>query len=70
MKLPNLSYPFILFHLAGIAGAILYPPTLNLLLLCLGTYILKLFLITAGYHRYFSHKSFKTSRAVQFILPS
>lgn len=67
MKLPNLSYPFILFHLAGIAGAILYPPTLNLLLLCLGTYILKLFLITAGYHRYFSHKSFKTSRAVQFI---
>lgn len=31
-------------------------------------YLLHVFALTAGYHRYFSHKSFKTSRAFQFIL--
>ncbi len=36
--------------------------------LCLGLFWLRLFGITAGYHRYFSHKSFKTSRAFQFLL--
>ena len=32
------------------------------------TYGLRMFGITAGYHRYFSHRSFKTSRAFQFVL--
>jgi stearoyl-CoA desaturase (delta-9 desaturase) len=27
-----------------------------------------MFAVTAGYHRYFSHRSFKTSRAFQFVL--
>jgi len=27
-----------------------------------------MFFVTAGYHRYFSHRSFKTSRAFQFIM--
>lgn len=31
-------------------------------------YLLHVFALTAGFHRYFSHKSFKTSRAFQFIL--
>jgi stearoyl-CoA desaturase (delta-9 desaturase) len=31
-------------------------------------YVLHVFALTAGYHRYFSHKSFKTSRVFQFIL--
>lgn len=31
-------------------------------------YLLHVFALTAGYHRYFSHKSFKTSRAFQFVL--
>jgi stearoyl-CoA desaturase (delta-9 desaturase) len=30
-------------------------------------YALRMFAITAFYHRYFSHKSFKTSRPVQFL---
>jgi stearoyl-CoA desaturase (delta-9 desaturase) len=30
--------------------------------------VLHVFALTAGYHRYFSHKSFKTSRVFQFIL--
>ena len=36
--------------------------------LCLGLFWARLFGITAGYHRYFSHKAFKTSRAFQFFL--
>jgi stearoyl-CoA desaturase (delta-9 desaturase) len=31
-------------------------------------YVLHVFALTAGYHRYFSHKSFKTGRGFQFIL--
>jgi len=30
-------------------------------------YLIRMFAITGFYHRYFSHKTFKTSRAVQFI---
>jgi stearoyl-CoA desaturase (Delta-9 desaturase) len=36
--------------------------------LCLGLFWLRLFGITGGYHRYFSHRAFKTSRAFQFVL--
>ncbi|MBI1814241.1 MAG: acyl-CoA desaturase [Deltaproteobacteria bacterium] len=34
----------------------------------LATYWTRMFGITAGYHRYFSHRAFKTSRAFQFVL--
>jgi stearoyl-CoA desaturase (delta-9 desaturase) len=36
--------------------------------LCVATYAIRVFGITGGYHRYFAHKSFKTSRAFQFVL--
>ena len=32
------------------------------------TYILLVFSVTAGYHRYFAHRSYKTSRFFQFVL--
>ncbi len=32
------------------------------------TYAIRMFAITAGYHRYFSHRAFKTGRVFQFIL--
>ncbi len=35
---------------------------------CLGAYLLRVFALTAGYHRYFSHRAFKTSRPFQFVL--
>lgn len=35
---------------------------------CGALYLLRMFAITGGYHRYFSHRSYKTSRAFQFIL--
>ncbi|HET7201922.1 MAG TPA: acyl-CoA desaturase [Steroidobacteraceae bacterium] len=34
---------------------------------CVALYLLRMFAITAFYHRYFSHRSFKTSRAAQFL---
>ena len=32
------------------------------------TYFLRVFALTGGYHRYFSHNSYRTSRAFQFVL--
>ncbi|NKB23091.1 MAG: acyl-CoA desaturase [Kiritimatiellae bacterium] len=35
---------------------------------CFAAYALRVFSLTGGYHRYFSHRSYKTSRVFQFIL--
>ena len=32
------------------------------------TYVVRVFALTAGFHRYFSHRAFKTSRTFQFIM--
>ena len=37
-------------------------------IICGALYVIRMFGITAGYHRYFSHRSFKTSRGFQFFL--
>lgn len=37
-------------------------------LLALASYYLRMFAVTAGYHRYFAHRAFKTSRVLQFGL--
>ncbi|MDH3315284.1 MAG: acyl-CoA desaturase [Gammaproteobacteria bacterium] len=34
----------------------------------LGFYLLRMFFITAFYHRYFSHRAFRTSRPAQFLM--
>ena len=31
-------------------------------------YLLRMFAVTGFYHRYFSHRSFKTSRVMQFLI--
>jgi len=54
-------------HLATIA-AFWLPFSWGLVALAVGLYLIRMFAITAGYHRYFSHRSFKTSRAFQFVL--
>ena len=35
---------------------------------CVAFYCLRIFAVSAGYHRYFSHRSYKTNRIFQFIL--
>ena len=37
-------------------------------ILCAVLYFVRMFFVTAGYHRYFSHRTFKTSRWFQFLL--
>jgi len=61
------SIPFVLSHFAAL-GIFFVPFRWSLVALCLGLYLLKMFAITGGYHRYFSHRTFKTSRAFQYVL--
>jgi stearoyl-CoA desaturase (delta-9 desaturase) len=58
--------PFIVIHVLAVS-AFFYPVTLYCVLLAVASYSLRMFTITAFYHRYFSHRSFKTGRVVQFI---
>jgi stearoyl-CoA desaturase (delta-9 desaturase) len=59
--------PFIVLHLALIA-AFFVPVTPLALVLCGLTYFWRMFGITGGYHRYFAHRAYKTSRVFQFVL--
>jgi stearoyl-CoA desaturase (Delta-9 desaturase) len=59
--------PFILVHLACLA-AIWTGVTTGALVTCVVLYVVRMFGVTGGYHRYFSHRSYKTSRVVQFLL--
>ena len=59
--------PFALIHLAcfAVIWTGFQAPDL---MLCGVLYAIRMFAITGGYHRYFSHRSFKTSRVFQFLL--
>jgi stearoyl-CoA desaturase (delta-9 desaturase) len=61
------TVPFIGLHLACLA-VLFTGVSASALILCAATYFLRMFGITAGYHRYFAHRSFKTSRVGQFVL--
>lgn len=61
------NLPFIALHLACLATFFVYPDA-TALILCVVLYLVRMFGITAGYHRYFSHRSYKTSRLFQFLL--
>jgi stearoyl-CoA desaturase (Delta-9 desaturase) len=67
----DIAYPsataFLLVHLACFA-AFLTDVTGPALLLGGTLYLVRMFAITAGYHRYFSHRAFRTSRTFQFVL--
>ncbi|MGD8289783.1 MAG: fatty acid desaturase, partial [Gemmatimonadota bacterium] len=59
--------PFLLVHLACL-GAIWTGVTLQALIVAVVLYAVRMFAVTGGYHRYFSHRSYKTSRLGQFFL--
>ena len=61
------AIPFALVHLIAL-GAIWTGLPLKAVLVALALYVIRMFGVTAGYHRYFSHRSFKTSRVGQFLL--
>jgi len=59
--------PFLLVHLMAL-GVFLIPFKAWYVGLAVGLYYLRMFGITAGYHRYFAHRAYKTSRTFQFLL--
>ncbi|MBL7997653.1 MAG: fatty acid desaturase [Candidatus Kapabacteria bacterium] len=59
--------PFWLMHLACFS-AFFIEFSWWYVLLAVASYYLRMFFITGGYHRYFSHKTYSTSRVVQFII--
>jgi stearoyl-CoA desaturase (delta-9 desaturase) len=61
------AIPFVLVHLACIA-AFWTSVTYQAIAICLVLYWLRIFAIGAGYHRYFSHRAYKTNRLLQFVL--
>jgi len=58
---------FAMVHLAAVLGAIWFW-SWGGVALALGSYFARMVVVTAAYHRYFSHRSFKTSRVFQLLL--
>ena len=54
--------------IGAIAWGLLFGVSTTALVLLAVTFWARVFGVTAGYHRYFAHKSYKTSRAFQFVL--
>ncbi|HSH92815.1 MAG TPA: acyl-CoA desaturase [Roseimicrobium sp.] len=57
--------PFIILH-AGCLGVIWVGWSWTAVAVAVGLYFIRMFAITAFYHRYFSHRTFQTSRIAQF----
>lgn len=64
---PN-AIPFILIHVVGFAAPLLFGVSWKLVGLAIFFYYARMACTTIGYHRYFAHRSFKTSRPMQFVL--
>ncbi|WP_313914979.1 acyl-CoA desaturase [Tahibacter sp.] len=59
------ALPFVLLHLA--CFAVIWVGVSPLAVsVAIALYVVRMFALTAFYHRYFSHKTFRTSRPVQF----
>jgi len=60
------TLPFVILHL-GCLGVIWVGWSWTAVTVAAGLYFIRMFAITAFYHRYFSHRTFHTSRTVQFL---
>jgi stearoyl-CoA desaturase (Delta-9 desaturase) len=61
------SLPFFLMHIA-VVSVFFVPFHWKYVVLCFTLYVFRMFAITAGFHRYFAHRAFKTTRLNQFLL--
>lgn len=55
-------------HLGAVVGPILTGWSWRWALGAVAAYYLRMIVVTAGYHRYFAHRAFRTSRVFQFLL--
>ena len=58
---------FILFHLIAL-GIFFVPFSWHYVFVAVASYYSRMFFVTAAYHRYFSHRSFKAGRIFQFVM--
>ncbi|HRC55134.1 MAG TPA: acyl-CoA desaturase [Kofleriaceae bacterium] len=63
-----MAIPFWGIHVGAAVGVIWLGWSWQGLALALASYLPRMFFVTAAYHRYFSHRAFKTSRGVQLAL--
>jgi stearoyl-CoA desaturase (Delta-9 desaturase) len=63
-----MTLPFWGVHALALAGVVMLGWSWWGLALAIALYVPRLFFVTAVYHRYFSHRSYKTSRWFQFLL--
>lgn len=61
------TIPFLLVHLS-VLGIFFVTFQWRWLALAAALYLIRMFAVTAGYHRYFSHRTFKLARPWQFVL--
>ncbi len=61
------AIPFALAHLTAL-GVFWTGFTTTSVVLCISLYLIRMWGLTAGFHRYFSHRTYKTSRPFQFFL--
>ena len=61
------SVPFLAFHLIPVA-AIWTGVPVQAVLLGVALYFVRMFFITAGYHRYFAHRSYRLPRGAQLVM--
>ena len=64
---PVRQIPFVLMHILPFA-AIYTGTRWQDWAVCIGLYYARMVFVTLGYHRYFSHKTFKMGRAMQFLV--
>ncbi len=62
------AWPYLPFHVLTVIGAILVPLTAEALVLCVVAYGVRILGISLAYHRYFAHRTFKTSRPFQLLM--
>src|SRR5450432_1910851 len=58
---------FLLLHLACLAFIWSGVSTVAVVT-CLSLYVVRMFAITAGFHRFFAHRTYRTGRVFQFVL--
>jgi stearoyl-CoA desaturase (delta-9 desaturase) len=59
---------FLLVHAAAAVGVFVVGFSWSGAALCLLSYYVRMFAITAGFHRYFSHRTYRLARVPQFLL--
>ena len=63
-----ISLPFYAVHVAAVVGVAMVGWSWKGVALAVALYYVRMFGVTGGYHRYFSHRTYRTSRAFQFFL--